>query len=255
MLMTKKLAIKFTIFHIISFLSVFLVIVLWFILSSFNLVNPLFLSSPFKVYTRFMEYKKIIIESIGITFYRLLLGFVLGCILGVLVAFLMSINVVIRGLLDKLIPFFKSIPPLSIVPFMVLWFGLKPLGVWVLVTWGCFFILVMITYEAIKNVPKIYQWSAAVLDTSKLGMFTKIIFPAIMPEIMAGIRVAGYISLSLCILAEFNLGYGGLGMIIINGYRFIHVDLLFLGIILAIIIAIINDLIMIGISCYVNRWV
>jgi ABC-type nitrate/sulfonate/bicarbonate transport system permease component len=226
----------------------------WYLLARYNLVRDLLLPSPQQVWERFLEVRGDLASELARTLGRVLGGFVLGTTLGLAVAFAASWSRVLHHVIEPVIQVFKPVPAIALAPFAILWFGLGLKGIIFLVVWGCFFITVIDGTEAIKNVPKIYLWAAASLGTSRRRSYLRITLPYIMPGLIGGLRVSMVIAFNQTILGEFNASAGGLGGVIIKGYTFNQTDILFLGIILVVLAAIVADAALVYLSHRVVGW-
>jgi ABC-type nitrate/sulfonate/bicarbonate transport system permease component len=159
-----------------------------------------------------------------------------------------------RALIEPIVQIFKPIPPLALAPFMILWFGLGLEGILFLVIWGCFFVMVIDATEAIRTVSPIWIWAASALGHSKRSIYFRVILPSILPHILGGLRISMVMAFNQVMLAEFNVASGGIGELVIKGYRFTRVDLLFLGIISIVSVAVLMDFLLILVGRKVTKW-
>jgi ABC-type nitrate/sulfonate/bicarbonate transport system permease component len=250
----RWISIPFPWFHLISLLSVVTAVAIWAALSELRVVKPIFLPSPSDVYLRFQQIQGELAYDFLRTFFRMTIGFMIGCSSGLLVALLMGWSRAINALANPLIQILKPIPPLALAPFAILWWGTRLEGVLFLIIFGTFFVMAVDGIEAIKNVPKIYRWAGAALGESESGIYRRIVLPCIIPSIVGGLRVSIVIAFNLTTLAEFNIASGGLGDIVIRGYRFLRTDILFLGIFCVVALALVVDLVVVAISRRVIKW-
>jgi ABC-type nitrate/sulfonate/bicarbonate transport system permease component len=249
-----KILLKISWFHILGIASVILVFIIWTILSEFRFIKPIFLPSPSDVYIRFLQVKRDLAYDFFRTFYRMVIGYVVGCSSGLLIALLMGRSRILNALATPIIQILKPIPPLALTPFAILWWGTSFNVVFFLVTFGCFFVMVLDGIEAIKNVPKIYHWAGAALGENEGGIYRRIVLPSIIPSVIGGLRVSIVMAFNLATLAEFNIASGGLGDIVIRGYRHLRTDILFLGIFCVVALALVVDLAIVLISRKLIRW-
>lgn len=246
--------ISFPWFHLFSLLSLATAFAIWAVLSEFRIVKPIYLPSPSDVYLRFQQIQGEIAYEFLRTFFRMMLGFVIGCSSGVLVALIMGWSRIINAITNPIIQILKPIPPLALAPFAILWWGTRIEGVLFLIIFGCFFVMAVEGIEAIKNVPKIYRWAGSALGENESGIYRRIVLPCIVPSIVGGLRVSVVIAFNLTTLAEFNIASGGLGDIVIRGYRFLRTDILFLGIFCVVALALVIDLFVVVMSRRLIRW-
>src|SRR6185312_12200538 len=95
-----------------------------------------------------------------------------------------------RLLLDPIIEILRPIPPLAFIPFIILWVGIGVGGMLVLIAFGSFLTLVVTTVEATRTVSPVYVQAARTLGASSRHVYRTVVFPAIVPNIMGGVRVA-----------------------------------------------------------------
>lgn len=251
----KKTDATFPWFYLLGISSVLFAFIIWTIISEFRVVEPLYLPSPSDLYMRFQGIKDSLADNYLKTFFRMMVGFVIGSSAGILVSLIMGRSRIASALTNPIIQILKPVPALALAPFAMLWWGIGVEGAFFLVIYGCFFVMVIDGVQAIKNVPKIYHWAGAALGATKSRIYSKIVFPYIIPSIVGGLRVCVITAFNLVVLAEFNMASGGLGDIIIRGYRFLRTDLLILGIFFVISLALAIDFTMVIISRKLSRWV
>ena len=80
-------------------------------------------------------------------------------------------------------------------------------------------------------------------------------FPASVPHLIGALRIALLLVINLTILGEFSAADGGIGEIIVRGYRFLRPDLLFFGVIVGIVVSVSLDIIIRILSIRLRRWV
>ena len=241
-------------FHIIGIAAVLAVLALWTLLSELRVVQKIFLPSPREVFYRFQQVK----DGLGLdflrTFFRMIVGLTIGCTAGILAALVMGWSKIANALTNPIIQILKPIPPLVLAPFALLWWGTGIQGIFFLIIFGCFFVMVIDGIEAIKNVPKIYRWAGAALGETRGGIYRRVVLPNIIPSVIGGLRVSVVMAFNLTTLAEFNVASGGLGDIIIRGYRHLRTDILFLGIICVVALALVVDLLVVMTSRKLIKW-
>jgi len=250
----KKIIIHFPRFHLLSIAAIIFVLAAWTLISELRILKPIFLPSPTDLYNQFKQVKGDLAYNYLLTFYRMIIGFVLGSSAGILVSLIMARSRIASAITNPIINLLKPIPPLVLAPFAILWWGISIKGVFFLVIWGCFFVMVIDGIEAIKNVPKIYHWAGGALGATKGDILRKIVLPCMLPSIVGGLRISLVSAFNLTVLAEFNIASGGLGGIVIKGYRFLRTDMLFLGIFFVITLALVVDFIIVIISRKVFKW-
>jgi len=243
--------------YLLGVTSILLWLVAWFLLTreGFGVISPLKFPSPVMVVdSLFRLSPKLIAIHIILTSARMISGWVAGVILGIGIGLVMSYNKTIFKLLDPLIESFRPVPVIAVIPFFILWFGLKFQGKFLMITLGCFMIMVVNTVEAIRNVAPIYIRAAQSLGADKRKLYGTIIFPAIQPELISGLRISAALAWTLVVASEFMGAQKGLGYMIMNARRTLNTDVILLGCVLFGILSTFLDKGVRKISNYITRW-
>ncbi len=214
-------------------------VVLWFVASAADLIP--FWPTPIDVLEVYAEQPAPLLSHAAHTLVRGIIGLTVGSILGVSVALFFGWNKYIRAFLMPTLVAAKSIPVLALIPIFILWFGIGEQSIVPFVVVGCFFIVVVISIEAIANVPRVYLWAAASLGASSTQHYTRVILPAIVPGIIGGLRVAAASTFPLTLAAEFLGAQQGLGYYIIKGVALLQVPEMIAGVIGVTLLAIAAD--------------
>lgn len=141
-----------------------------------------------------------------------IMGFILGFVTSVPVAFLMAWYRPVRYVVEPWIQFIRNIPPLAYVPLVVISAGVgrKPQ---VIVIWLATFLIMTVTiYQGVRNVDETLIKAARVLGAKDRDIFVKVIFPATTPFIVTAVRLGVSVALTTLIAAESTGATAGLGM-------------------------------------------
>jgi ABC-type nitrate/sulfonate/bicarbonate transport system permease component len=151
---------------------------------------------------------------------RLLAGVVAGIAAGVLAGLLISSSRWIRAFAQVPVLLLRTIPLFALVPLFLAWFGGTDTGVVTFIGFAVFSMLVVNTIEAVRNVPPVLISFARVLGASRLRVYRTVIVPAIVPELIAAVRVVLGLSWALLLAGEFLGAQSGLGHILILAQQY-----------------------------------
>ena len=199
---------------ILPFLGPMTVLALWFTITSSGLIKPLYLPTPQSVTVSLLTVKDSMLNHVGSTLLRIIVGYVLGITLGLLFGLVMSYNKYVFAFFNSIIESARPVPPVALIPFFILWFGFSNIGKIVFVMLGVALIIIVNTIEAVQNVNPTYIRAAYSLGTTKLRIFSSVILPAIVPELRSGLRIALALAVSLVIVSEFLGADTGIGYLI-----------------------------------------
>ncbi len=140
------------------------------------------------------------------------MGFGLGFLTSLPVAFLMAWYTPVQKIIEPWINFIRNIPALGYAPLLVITFGVgqKPA---VILIWICTFMTMSITiYQGIKNIDTTILKAARVLGANDFDIFIKIICPATVPFIITAVRLGLSAALTTLLAAESTGAQAGIGM-------------------------------------------
>lgn len=239
----------------ISLASIALLLVGWYLVTTeLELVSSLKLPGPDRVLETLVQVRETILRQALVTFYRVSLSFLAGSALGVLLGLVMSRFRVVFALLEPVIEALRPVPPIALIPFFILWFGIGMFGQVLLAGLGCFMVMVISTIEAVRNVPRIYIQAARSLGAEQDHIYRTVILPAIVPELIAGWRVALALAFGLMIAAELMGAQEGIGFMIMVARRSLNTQTILLGIIIIGIEAALADRLLYLFTRRLTRW-
>ena len=174
----------------VLFIAVFIGI--WQLIYLLGIWPKISLPSPFMVAESFYELlqNNMLIISIGMTLYRLTIGFVISIIMGMAVGFAM---VKFSGFGKTMSSFaigLQSFPSIAWVPFAILLIGLNDLGILFVVVLSSVFSVMISTYSGIRNIPIIYIRAAKNMGAKGFRLFRHLMIPAATPALIGGIKQA-----------------------------------------------------------------
>lgn len=196
--------------------SLLLLIVAWQI---FSLFTPEYMMpSPRRVFSSLGELIKRgdFFEHIGISFYRVGVGFLASLVLGGMLGICMGYIPLVKRLFELIVPLFQAIPSLCWALLAILWFGLSDVTPMFVVFTVAFPIMIVNTWEGTKNVDKDLVLMARSFHFDGYSIVRKIVIPSILPYVMAGARLAFGFGWRISILAEALGSTGGVGYKIMN---------------------------------------
>ena|SRR3989338_1770591 len=241
---------------VLSLFSILLVIGIWDIITYFHLVNVSLLPSPIAVLNAFIylaqskELTGHIFASLG----RVILGFLIGSLLGLIFAIIASRSSIWKSIISPWIEIVRPIPPLAWIPLAILWFGIGNKSAVFLVALGSFFPVYSNVYDGIASIQKKYYDAARVLGASSTLIFLHIIIPSVLPNMLTGFRVGLGISWMIVITAELVGATSGLGYFIQLNRILLQTDRVIVGMILIGILGFMINYLITHIEKYSLRW-
>jgi len=213
-------------------------------------MEPIWLPSPEAVVSRFIEisrdgYQNVtLLENVGWSLFRVIVGFILGSLVGIPLGYAMGLNNWFRGWFDPIVEFMRPIPPLALIPLIIIWFGIWETGKISLLFLAALWIMTISARAGVSGVNIAKVHAAYSLGASKFQILVHVIIPNSLPEIFTGGRVAMGVCWGTVVAAELVAAEKGAGKMIIAASKFQQTDIVIMGIILIGIIGYGIDILM-----------
>jgi ABC-type nitrate/sulfonate/bicarbonate transport system permease component len=190
----------------------------------------------------------------GLSLGRLLAGTALGVVVGVLLGLALSWSQRLRYLAEPTVLLLRSIPILALIPLFIVWFGGSETGNVAYIAFAIASMVVVATIEAVRNVPLVYLNFAATLGATRFQRYREVVIPAILPEILGGIRVGIGFSWAILLAAEYLVAQAGLGRILIQAERWLYTGRMVAVVALIALLAYLFNYIFLKVEKHILRW-
>jgi nitrate/nitrite transport system permease protein len=149
--------------------------------------------------------------NILLSLQRVATGFGLAALVGIPLGFLIGRFGFLDRMLSPLIGLFKPVSPLAWLPIGLLVFkSANPAAIWTLFICSIW-PMVINTSVGVKQVPQDYLNVARVLNLSEWKIITRILFPAVLPHVLTGVRLSIGTAWLVIVAAEMLTGGVGIG--------------------------------------------
>jgi ABC-type nitrate/sulfonate/bicarbonate transport system permease component len=195
--------------------------------------KPAFLPSPGKTFDGAVELVRNgeLQADVVASFLRIIVGFTLGTLLGIPLGLLMGMSPLVRTFMDPYVEFFRFIPPIAFVSLAVIWFGLGETSKIVLIIYTTVFMVAINTMIGVLGVEPDKRFAALCLGASERQVFVHVVIPAVVPNIITGMKIAMGNSFMTVVSAEMVAAKSGVGFLIFNSRLFLLTEWIFVGII------------------------
>jgi taurine transport system permease protein len=147
----------------------------------------------------------------------------------------------ILAIFDPIIEFYRPLPPLAYYALLVLWLGIDEGSKVALLFLSAFAPLFIATVASVQRVPQDRINGALTLGASKFNVFIHIILPSALPDIVTGLRTSIGITYATLVAAEMVAATSGIGWMVLDASKYMRSDIVFVGIIIMGLIAILID--------------
>lgn len=182
-----------------------------------------------------------LIPYIGVTWYRVLLGWSVGTLLGIPTGWMIGQSDIFKRLVDPYVNFFRFIPPIIWVTVFLLWFGYNDLTRVLLVGYATFMICVIHGTVGIVTIPNEKIRAATNLGVTGWELFRRVKIPAALPEAVTGMRVAMTNSFMTIIAVEMLTASTGIGYLAWTSRLYFRLDFVFISIVVLGLMGLITD--------------
>lgn len=202
---------------------------IWWAITKFEIVPRFLVPSPGVTLQVMADKAGYLAHHTLVTGYETVLGFAIAVVVGIAAAVLMVASAEVEKTLYPLLLFAQVVPKIAIAPLFVVWlgFGLTPrIVVAVLIA---FFPVVISMVTGLKSVDPEMLQLASTMGASPAKTFAKIRFPASLPFLFSGLKVAVTLAVTGAVVGEFVGGNDGLGSVILQANGNIDTPMLFAG--------------------------
>jgi NitT/TauT family transport system permease protein len=197
-------------------LGVSVILLAWQLYTHIFAINRIVLPSPLDILKASILHWDILLRESWPTFLESVLGFALAVLIGIPFAVGVASSRVLNLTLYPILIATQSIPKVAVAPIILVWFGLGMQSKLVIAFLVAFFPIVVDTAAGIRATPPGLLELAHSLRASSLQIFLKIQFPAALPFIFAGAKVAVTLAVIGAVIGEFIGSIGGLGNLLLT---------------------------------------
>lgn len=185
----------------------------------------------------------VLFNYIVASLFRVSVGFTLAVLIGVPAGLLLGWFRPAFFAFNPMIQMLRPISPIAWIPVAILWFHVDDRAPIFLIFLASVFPITVSALAAVQNIQPVYVRAAQNFGIRGVNLFRRVIFPACLPQILTGVRIALGIAWLVVVAAEMIAVNSGLGYLIIDarnaGKRY---DLVVAGMLLIGLIGLILDL-------------
>jgi ABC-type nitrate/sulfonate/bicarbonate transport system permease component len=233
--------------HTLPVLVIVAVLIMWEVLVRVRGIAPIYLPPPssIAVYLYRMVINGSIELHLGVTLLRVFIGFALAAIVGVTLGVLMGMSRIIARIADPWIAALYPLPKIALIPLLVIWLGTGELYKIVISAITAFFPIVISTYAGIRQTDQGLVKAAMDLGANRRQVQMKVVIPAAIPSIFAGLHLGMGVTIILVVAAEMIGGssQSGMGFLLIQAGQVMETEKVFASlVVLAVVGAVVIKL-------------
>jgi len=221
---------------------------LWQLATSLGWVDAFIISQPTQIAAKLAE---LIGDGslgfhIAVTVAETLAGFVVGTVAGIVIAGMFWWWRFLSEVADPYVVVLNATPKMALGPVFIIWLGASMSAVIALAVSISLFVTILSVYSAFQQADRDKLLLVTSFGATKWQQFSKVVFPAAVPTIIATLKVNIGLSLIGAIVGEFLAARAGLGYLIIYGQNVFSMSLVMTSVVILTVIA--------GVMYYVVSW-
>ena len=210
-------------------------------------IAPIYLPAPSSI----LEYLLRMIADgymgfhLGVTLLRIFAGFAVAAVAGVLVGVVMGMSRIAARVADPWIAALYPLPKISLIPLLIIWLGTGETYILTISAISAFFPVVISTFSGIRQTDPGLVKAARDLGANQRQVQMKVVIPAAVPSITAGLQLGMGVTIILVVAAEMIGGsnQSGMGYLLINSGQVMETEKVFASlVVLAVMGAVIIKL-------------
>ncbi|MDR3343222.1 MAG: ABC transporter permease [Treponema sp.] len=207
-------------------------IVLWWVCSSLNLVNPYLIPAPQKIAAAAIRLCKTgaLQRHILVSLCRVWAGYGISIGMALPLSLIFHYSPVLKRLFQGVFELLRAIPPLAMIPLLILWFGLGEASKLAVIVLATFFPVFLNASSGFDSMDGRWLELSQSLELSFFRHLRSVLIPGALPQIITGLRLGFGYSWRALLGAELFASASGLGYLITDAQEMARIDTVFVGI-------------------------
>jgi NitT/TauT family transport system permease protein len=211
------------------------------------------LSAVYVEFVRMLSYDRVL-HHLAVTTESVLLGFALGTTIGMVAGYVLGMSRTAEVVLSPYILGMQISPKVAFAPLFIMWFGYNLYPKIVVAVLIVFFPVMVNVLGAMRNVDRDMCNLVRSFTATRMQLFWKVEFPASLPALFSGLRIAATLAVIGVSVGEMLGGSDGLGYLLIYGQGQADTAMVFVAIILLTLVGIVAYVCVVLVEGSVLNW-
>lgn len=235
----KKLKREKYIVHFTQLFILILIFGLWEILARASIIDAFITSQPSRIIQTMVNlyHEGTLFYHIGITCLETIIGFLLGTLLGVLIAITLWWCKFLSQVSEPYLVVLNSLPKIALGPVFIVWIGAGPVAIIVMTLAISLIVTILEVLNGFMTVDQDKIKLVKIFGGTKFQVLTKVLLPASRANIINALKVNVGLSWVGVIVGEFLVSKAGLGYLIVYGGQVFKLDLVMASVVILSIAA------------------
>jgi len=143
-------------------------------------------------------------------------GFLIAVIGGVILGLIMARVPAVERAVEPILLLIYPVPKPAMIPLFMVWLGIGDFSKIAVIALACLLPVVVSTFNGARSIDEMLMWSARARGTSERRLLWRVVLPAALPQIAAGVRIAIPIAIIVLVSSEFISAEKGLGYLVFS---------------------------------------
>ena len=235
----KKIKLRNFFIKLTQILILIIFLIIWQLLSNHKIINSFIFSSPINVFNTIINLHMTgdLYNHILITIWETLISFILGTLIGILIASIMWWNKFLAKVIDPYLTVLNSLPKVALGPILIIWVGAGMQSIIMMALLISTIITIINVYQGFITIDPIKIKLMQTFKATKSQIYFKLILPGTLSNIISCFKVNISMSLIGVIMGEFLVSKEGIGYLIMYGSQVFNLDLVMSGVIILGVVA------------------
>lgn len=209
-------------------------LILWEVAAQLKWIDTFLTSSPSAIWNLLVNYliNGKLLNHVGISLFETIAGFILGTLLGVIIAITLWWSSFWANVLDPYLVVLNSLPKTALAPIIIIWVGAGYKGIIVTAISVSIVVTIMNMYESYKSVDEDKIKLLQTFGASKFQVLRKLIIPSSIPSLISTLKINIGLSWVGVIVGEFLVSRAGIGWLIVYGGQVFKLDIVMMSILI-----------------------
>jgi NitT/TauT family transport system permease protein len=198
--------------------------------------DPRFVGQPSDIFRYLLDElaRGAIWDDAAITFWEIMLGYVIGAVAGCALGFVLGFRPRLGRIVEPYILVFSAIPKIAIAPIIIIALGIGIQSKVVIVISMVFFLMFYAVFSGVKQIEPEFIHQARIMGANRGEIISYIVIPAIAPNIFDGLKTSIIFAVIGALIGEFIAAKAGLGFYILNASGAFNINGIWVGVILIV---------------------
>ena len=202
--------------RLLPFSAIALLVAIWQL--AVTLSHAVLIPGPWAVVKGIWELAErgLLVKYVVASLYRVTWGYVLAVVVAIPLGLMLGWFTRGQKALNPVLQILRPISPLAWIPISILWFGVGDMAAIFLIFLASFLPMAVTAMNSVRNIATVHLNAGRNFGLSHGQLVRKVIYPAVMPQLIVGLRITLGVAWLVVVAAEMIAVNSGLGFLIMD---------------------------------------